>query len=68
MGYVERSHRTDDEEFWLVKDLIPETKELKVQVKKWQDEYNTVRPHQALGYLTPNEFYDKFTSQPQKCR
>jgi len=62
MGYVERSHRTDDDEFWLVKELVPETEELRVQVKKWQQEYNTVRPHQALGYLTPDEFYDKVSS------
>jgi len=68
MGYVERSHRTDDDEFWLVKELSPETEELRAQVKRWQQEYNTERPHQALGYLTPDEFYDKVTNQPQKCR
>ena len=62
MGYVERSHRTDDDEFWLAKELSPETEELRIQVKKWQQEYNTERPHQALGYLTPDEFYDKVSS------
>jgi len=51
-----------------VKELSPETEELRIQVKKWQQEYNTERPHQALGYLTPDEFYDKVTNQPQKCR
>lgn len=25
--------------------------------------YNTVRPHQALGYLTPQQFLHQFSSQ-----
>ena len=48
----------------VVKELSPETEELRIQVKKWQQEYNTERPHQALGYLTPDEFYDKVSSSP----
>jgi len=30
-------------------------------IEKWRREYNEVRPHSSLGYLTPAEF----TSQPQ---
>jgi transposase InsO family protein len=26
------------------------------QVRHWERTYNTVRPHQALGYRTPREF------------
>ncbi|PRY27783.1 integrase-like protein [Spirosoma oryzae] len=25
-------------------------------VDRWLDDYNTKRPHQALGFLTPKEF------------
>jgi len=27
------------------------------QLEKWHDVYNYVRPHQALAYLTPYEYY-----------
>ncbi|MGH9682900.1 MAG: integrase core domain-containing protein [Candidatus Acidiferrales bacterium] len=29
--------------------------------------YNTARPHQALGYLTPLEFLERWKSQPKKA-
>jgi hypothetical protein len=25
-------------------------------IEAWRQDYNTVRPHSALGYLTPEEF------------
>ncbi len=25
-------------------------------LRAWEDIYNTIRPHQALGYLTPAEY------------
>jgi putative transposase len=39
--------------------------EAQVLVEDWRIEYNTVRPHSALGYLPPTE-YDKTwtTNQP----
>ncbi len=52
-GYVERSHRTHREEFYQV---IPDNwtvAHLNPQLRRWEHIYNTVRPHQALGYLTP---------------
>lgn len=30
--------------------------EAKVIIEIWRREYNEIRPHQGLGYLTPNEF------------
>jgi putative transposase len=30
--------------------------EAKVIIEKWRREYNEIRPHSSLGYLTPNEF------------
>lgn len=58
-GAVERANRTHTEEFWelyggnwTVRDTTP-------ALLAWEHEYNTVRPHQALGYLTPREWLDQ---------
>lgn len=32
-------------------------------IDAWVQEYNSKRPHQTLGYLTPDEFYEKQTLQ-----
>lgn len=34
--------------------------EARVLVADWQEEYNTYRPHSALGMLTPSEFADRW--------
>jgi transposase InsO family protein len=31
-------------------------KKLNRELRRWEKIYNTVRPHQALGYLTPLQF------------
>ena len=52
-GCVERAHRTHREEFYEVWDLDWTVGRLKPQLLAWEEVYNTVRPHQALGYKTP---------------
>ncbi len=37
--------------------------EAQVVVEAWRKEYNTFRPHSALGGLTPAEFYAKWISE-----
>ncbi len=32
----------------------------------WKDDYNTFRPHSALGNLTPSEFADRIAPRPQR--
>lgn len=54
-GHVERAHRTHSEEFYEVADLSWTVSELRPQLLAWEKVYNTVRPHQALGYRTPLE-------------
>lgn len=39
--------------------------EAQVVVEAWRMEYNTFRPHSALGGLTPSEFYAAWISQHQ---
>jgi putative transposase len=62
-GHVERSHRTHHEEFYQV---IPESwsvPALNHQLQAWEQTYNCVRPHQALGYRTPQQFVTEWQSK-----
>ena len=34
------------------------------RIEAWQVDYNTVRPHSSLGYLTPEEFPVKAAARP----
>lgn len=56
-GRVERSFLTDVRECYEVDDRPPGIDALERQLAQWNRVYEDVRPHQALGYLTPNEFY-----------
>ena len=55
-GAVERAKRTHTEEFYQVTDCSLEMKDLNRELRQWEKIYNTVRPHQSLGYLTPLQF------------
>lgn len=55
-GSVERANRTHTEEFYEVTDAEPELEALQAGLAEWEVCYNTIRPHQALGYLTPAEY------------
>lgn len=55
-GAVERANRTHTEEFYQVTACSLEMKKLNRELRNWERIYNTVRPHQALGYLTPQQF------------
>jgi hypothetical protein len=65
---VERSHLTDDIEFYNksnnVSDSLEEQKKI---TKSWEDFYNFKRPHQALGYLTPMQFYALWKKHPEQA-
>ena len=56
-GRVERSFRTDEEEFYQVEDLPADLGGLEVALLAWNEVYEQVRLHQALGYKTPEQFY-----------
>ena len=55
-GAVERANRTHTEEFYEVTDAEPELGPLQAALRDWETVYNTIRPHHALGYLTPAEY------------
>ncbi len=57
-GFVERSHRTDEEEFYRRVDVVPlDNVQLQGAMKRWQDEYNYMRLHSSLGYEAPMQHY-----------
>jgi len=58
-GHVERAQRTHTEEFYEVTNASFEIRELNQALLEWEKVYNTIRPHQALGYLTPQQFLEQ---------
>jgi putative transposase len=62
-GAVERANRTHTEEFYQVTLCSLEMKKLNRELRQWENIYNTVRPHQSLGYLTPQQFLLRASSQ-----
>jgi transposase InsO family protein len=61
-AFVERSHKTDDDEFYNGVLLPDDFNELSAELTKWQDTYNDIRPHESLNYLTPSEYYETIQS------
>ncbi len=55
-GCVERAHRTHTEEFYEVYDVPWNVTELNPELRRWENTYNYIRPHQALNYKTPLQF------------
>lgn len=59
-GRVERSFRTDEEEFYQVEDLPADLGRLEAALLAWNQVYEQVRPHEALGYKTPEQFFQNW--------
>jgi putative transposase len=67
-GAVERAQRTHTEEFYQVTPHSLNMNQLNAELRRWERTYNTVRPHQALGYRTPRQFLEELargSPQPQ---
>ena len=62
-GCVERAQRTHTEEFYQVNDFSLEVASRNQELRAWERTYNTIRPHQALNYLTPQQFVTRWLSQ-----
>jgi transposase InsO family protein len=62
-GCVERSNRTHTEEFYEVNDFSLEINILNQQLREWEKTYNTIRPHQSLDYLTPEEYINNLKNK-----
>jgi transposase InsO family protein len=64
---VERSHLTDELEFYAQGNARKNFNDQTKAISEWEHTYNFVRPHQALGYLTPMEFYERWQSNPREA-
>lgn len=66
--YVERSHGSDEDEFYQLGNVYQNLKFMNQKIQEWQNIWNEKRPHQALDYRTPNEYleYLKTTNLPTK--
>lgn len=57
---LERFNRTIQEEFVEMIDIgLEDVKEFNLRLTDWLIEYNNIRPHEALDYLTPLEYIDQ---------
>lgn len=57
--YVERVIGTLEREFVQQGNLVDGIEAQQIRIDQWLNEYHNFRPHQSLGYLTPNEYYQK---------
>jgi len=55
-GRVERLNGTARREFWECYEGDLDLPTIQTALQAWEQGYNTVRPHQALGYETPQAF------------
>jgi putative transposase len=58
-GHVERAQRTHRQEFYQFAQLPHSLQEINKMLRTWEGVHNCYRPHQALGYKTPNAFYQQ---------
>jgi Integrase core domain len=64
---VERSHLTDEVEFYQRGGFRRTFEEQAEAIKEWEYFYNWKRPHQALGYLTPIAFHELWKVDKEKA-
>ena len=64
-GCVERANGTHRREFYELNEIELSLIEHNKQLEKWQYTCNHIRPHQALDYLTPNEYYQNYLKKQE---
>jgi transposase InsO family protein len=63
-GFAESFHSRFRDEF-LNGEVFLSVKDAQVRVEQWRNWYNTERPHSSLGYQTPNEFSDAWSTKEE---
>ena len=67
-GAVERAQRTHPEAFYECSTAPFTVAAMRPALREGEHTYNTVRPHQALGYRTPLQFWEAYRRDPQAAR
>jgi len=57
--YVEVSHGADEREFYRQGNVNKDIEAMNKSLEEWEYIWNNVRPHEALGYLTPEEYLNR---------
>lgn len=57
-GKVERSHRTDGQEFYGINQFVS-IQHMKRLLRQWEEEYNTKRQYMALDGKTPSQYLEE---------
>jgi len=63
---VEKFNQTLEEEWLNDGNFTPVIKEFNINLTKWLEEYNFIRPHQSLDYMTPYEYLEYTLQKQQK--
>lgn len=58
-SYVERSHGSDEQEFYQLGNVWQNKEKMNEEIKRWQDIWNNFRPHEALSYKTPKAYFEE---------
>ena len=58
--YVETSHSADEKEFYQQGNVSSLLEVMQMRILEWQNVWNTIRPHESLGYLTPEAYFRKW--------
>lgn len=57
--YVEVSHLADENEFYRQGNIGCDMESMQKKLEEWEYIWNYVRPHEALNYLTPDEYLNR---------
>lgn len=57
--YVEISHGADEREFYQQGNVCSILSVMQRKIREWEYTWNNIRPHEALGQLTPSEYFWK---------
>ena len=57
--YVENSHGSDEREFYQQGNVDKDIEAMNSSLADWEHIWNCIRPHEALNYLTPDEYLNK---------
>ena len=62
--YVENSHGSDDKEFYMQGNICCGIESMQKKLDEWEYTWNYIRPHEALDYLTPDEYLNRLQFVP----